>query len=97
MNIAHRVQQLRHLLLTRLDDPPIRMTGGGNSKCGCQIEVFFSIRVPNVNAPRALPNNRPRAVRSDERDVARFVVAEKLKNFLGSRHAQKSLTTNRRE
>ena len=83
MHIAHCVQQRRHLPLAGFDNPRVRMTRGSDAKrCG-QIEIFFPLRVPNVRTFCALPNNRPRTGRFDERDVTRFVAAQEVECVLG--------------
>ncbi len=86
MEIAHRVRQPGELLLAGLDDARIRVTGGGDSKRGGQIQIFFPVGVPNKDILGAVPDNRPRAVRLDERDVARLGVAKLIEYDFGFRH-----------
>ena len=59
MHVAHRVQEFRHLLLAGLDDSWIGMAGGGDAKRGGQIQIFFAVGVPDMNAFGAFPDNRP--------------------------------------
>ena len=86
MHVAHGVQKPGHLLLTGLDDARVGVTGGGNTKRGGQIEIFFSVSVPNVNVLGAVPNDGPRTVRLNEHDVARFVITQRAENLTGLVH-----------
>ena len=78
MHIAHRVQQSRHLFLAGFDDIWIGVAGGGDAECAGQIQIFFSVGVPDKNVFGALPDNRPRTVRFAEQDVARLMFAQQL-------------------
>ena len=62
------------------------MTGGRNAKGRGQIEVFFAIGIPDVNAPGAFPDHGPGTVRLDKRDIARLKIAELLQDGSGFRH-----------
>ena len=86
MHVAHRVQQPAHLLLAGLDDPRIRMAGGGDAERAGQIQVFFPDRIPNMNAFGEFPDNWPRAVAFDEGDVPRLEVTQLLQDVSGFRH-----------
>ena len=83
MHVAHRVQEFRHLFLPGFDNVGIGVTGGGNAKRGGQVQIFFPFRIPDVNALRTLPDNRPRAVPFGEQHVTRFVIAQQPDGFLG--------------
>ena len=43
---------------------------GGDAERGGQVQILFPFRIPHVNAARAVPDDRPRAVRLRENDVA---------------------------
>jgi len=58
----------------------------GDAKRGSQIEVFFPINVPDVNILGAVPNDRPRTVRFNEHNVARFIITQCVKNMSGLAH-----------
>ena len=73
MHVAHRVRQPGHLRLAGPDHSRIRMAGGGDAKRRGQIQIFFPIGIPDVNALGALPDDGPRTVRLHEDDIARFV------------------------
>ena len=81
MHVAHGVQKPGHLGLPGLDDAQVGMTGGGNAKRGGQIEIFFPVRVPDVNVPGAVPNDGPGAVRLHKHNVARLVITQPVKNL----------------
>ena len=81
MHVAHRVQQFRHLFLPGFDDVWIRVAGGGDAERGGQIQILFPVGIPDVNALRAFPDNRPRAVRFDESDISRFEITKQLQIF----------------
>ena len=76
MHIAHRMKQLRHLLLAGMDHARIRMTGRRDAERSGEVEILFSFRVPNMNTTSTLPNDGPRTVGFHERDVARLVGAK---------------------
>ena len=76
MHVAHRVQQFSHLRLSGFDDVGIRVAGGGDAERGGEIQILFPVRIPDIHALRALPDNRPRAVGVNEGDVARFMIAQ---------------------
>ena len=86
MHVAHRVQQTGHLFLPGFDDARIGVAGGGDAKRRGQIQILFPFGVPDVHVPGAFPDDRPRTVRFDEGNVARFKVAKPLQNGLGFRH-----------
>ena len=81
MNIAHGVEQARHLLLSRANYPGVRMPGGRDAKGSGQIQVPFSFRVPDMYSPGAFPNNGPTAFRIQMRDIPRFKLAEEIKDL----------------
>jgi hypothetical protein len=70
MHVAHGMQQPSHLFLTGFDDLRVRMAGGGDAKGRRQIQIFFSVDIPNVRLPGAVPDDGPRAIRLPEDDVA---------------------------
>ena len=86
MHVAHRVQQPAHLLLAGPDDTRIRVAGGGDAERACQIQVFFPVDVPDVNAFGVVPDNRPRAVSINKSDVPRLKVTKLLQDVSGVRH-----------
>src|SRR5436853_7629852 len=83
MNVAHRVQQFVHLALPGLYHAWIRMAGRRDAKRRCQIEILFTFGIPDMHTARSFPHNRPRVVRLNERDVARFVKAQELEDSPG--------------
>ena len=52
------------------------MASRRHAKRCCQIEILLLFGVPHVHAARVLPHDGPRAVRIDECDIARFVIAK---------------------
>ena len=85
MHVAHRVQQPGHLPLPGLDHARIRMAGGGHAKGGGQIQIFLPVGIPDVHASGAFPDDGPRTVRFDERDIARLKVTKQLQDGSGFR------------
>ena len=79
MHIAHGMEQFRHLRRTSPDNARVRVAGRRHAKCCRQVQIFLPFRIPNMHAFGPLPDNRPRAISLDERDIARFVCAEQLK------------------
>src|SRR6476659_9132375 len=85
MNVAHSVEELRHLPLPCPDYAGIGVTGGCDTERGGQIEVTTAVRVPNKAASGSLPNNWPRTVWIEESHIPRFVEAEQVQNSFGWR------------
>ena len=75
-------------LLAGAHDAGIRVSGGGNAKGGGEIEILAAVRVPDMHAFRAFPDDRPGAVGVDECDVARFVIAKLVEDVFGLVHRQ---------
>ena len=90
MHVAHGVKESGHLLLTGLDDSQISMTCRRHTKRRSEIQKIFSLHIPNVNTPGPFPNDRPRAIRLDERHVRRLVSAQRLQNLAGGRFQERS-------
>ena len=82
MNVAHRVQKPLHLLLSSFNHPRISVSGCGDAEPRGQIEILFTFGIPDMHTARSFPHNRPRVVRLNERDVARFVKAQEFENVL---------------
>src|SRR3954467_6199212 len=59
MDIAHGVKETGHLLLAGANDARVGVPGGGHSEGSREIQIFASFGIPNMNAPRAFPNNWP--------------------------------------
>ena len=93
VHITHRMKQLSHLFFSCLHHPRVGMPGSRYSERRCQIEIFFSLHIPNVDTARAFPNDWPRTVRLDERDIARFVRAQRLEDF-ASGHLDLTMTSS---
>ena len=91
MNVAHGMEQFRHLTLTGFHDAGVRMTRGGDTESGGQIEILFPFRVPDVHSLRSLPDDGPEAVGINMGDVARFKVAELSDYFAGTVHSNSPL------
>jgi len=83
MHVAHRVQQPGHLPLAGAHDAGIGVARRRHAEGRGEIEIFSAGRVPHVDAARALPHNRPRTIRIDERDVTRFVTLQEFKDGAG--------------
>src|SRR5207237_597708 len=82
--ITHRVEEAMHLFLGGLDDARVGMTGCGHAEGGGEVEVPLAFSIPDVNAFRAVPQDRPGAVRRDEGDVRRFVTLKERQRLAGS-------------
>ena len=83
VDVAHRVQQFGHLALARGDDPGVGMAGGGDREGSGEVEIVAAVSVPDAHAFGPFPDDRPTAVRLDERDVARLVAAQIRDGFVG--------------
>ena len=83
MDIAHRMEQLPHLILAGAHNPGIRMARSGYAKPSRQVEVAFPVAVPNEDATGSFPDNRPGTVRIDERNVPGFIPAKQIKRLPG--------------
>src|SRR6185436_8533962 len=59
MNIAHGVEQPRHLLLSSANDSGVGMPGSSDTKRPSQIQVSFSFRVPYTHSLSSLPHDGP--------------------------------------
>jgi hypothetical protein len=81
MNVAHGMEEARHLLLSRANDVQICMPGGRDTKRCRQIQVSFSFSVPHMHPPRSLPNDGPSAFRIQMSDIPRFKLAEEIKDL----------------
>ena len=78
MHVAHGMGELGELGLSGLGDAWVGVSGSGNAKGTREIEIFFTICIPNMHPLGAFPNNRPRAVLGHVSDVAAFEVAQEL-------------------
>src|SRR5262252_187522 len=75
VHVPHRMEQPAHLHLSGPDHAGIGMARRRHTERSRQIQVPFSIHIPNINTLGPLPDNRPRAIRLNERNIARFVCA----------------------
>ena len=83
VHVPHRVEQRCHLPLPGFDDARIGVARRSDAECRRQVEIFFSVGVPHVHALGALPDDWPRTIRLNERQVARFVALQELKDLAG--------------
>ena len=74
------VDELIELVLGRLDDLFVCMSGGGDAERRRQIQILRAVDVLDEASLGAAPNDRPACVRIAIGDVARFVVAQHAKN-----------------
>src|SRR5436190_2247547 len=59
MDVAHRVKQAPHLLLSCANNPRVRVPSIRNPERRRQIEIPFPARVPNMHPARTFPHDRP--------------------------------------
>ena len=83
VDVAHRVQQLGHLALAGGDNAGVGVAGRRDGKRRGEVEILAAVVVPNTHALGPLPDDRPTAVRLDERDVARLKTSQLPDGFVG--------------
>jgi len=73
------------LSLSSFDDALIGMPGSSDPESRRQVQIFFAIGVPDLNTLSAFPDNWPRAVWVDLRDIGRFEGFKQL-DYLAREH-----------
>ena len=76
VHVAHRMEQSAHLPLPGLDYTRVGVPGRRHAEGGGQVQILLPLRIPNMHARGPFPNDGPRAIRLNERHIARFVGPE---------------------
>ncbi len=70
VHVAHCMEQPCHLPLSGPDNARIGVPGRRHPKGAGQIQVLLPLGIPDVHAPGPLPDDGPRPVRFNERNIA---------------------------
>jgi hypothetical protein len=83
VDVAHGVEQATHLAACGGDHGRVGVAGGGDAEGGGEVEIATALGIPHPASAGAFPDDGPRPVGSDERDVARFVISQEGEGAAG--------------
>lgn len=76
VHVPHGVREFGELLLSGANDVRGGVPQGGDTKCRSEIQVSFSVHVPDPAVFSTIPNDGPAPLRIDKGDVWRFELAQ---------------------